>query len=74
MGEAARRRVGEYDIEVYVDKLGAIYDRIIAQGPRRGRKSPEMEEASEIEARAAERDRMRERSTRSRSAGVRSAR
>jgi glycosyltransferase involved in cell wall biosynthesis len=46
MGESARRRVAQYDIEVYVDKLSGIYDRIIAQGPRRGRKSPEMEEAS----------------------------
>ena len=31
MGQAARRRVAEYDIDVYVDKLGAIYDRIIAK-------------------------------------------
>jgi glycosyltransferase involved in cell wall biosynthesis len=44
MGEAARRKGAEYDIEVYVDHLDAIYERIIAQGPRRGRKSPEEEE------------------------------
>jgi glycosyltransferase involved in cell wall biosynthesis len=44
MGEAAHRRVAEYDIEVYVDHLDRIYQRIIDSGPRRGRRSPEEEE------------------------------
>ncbi len=44
IGEAAHRKVAEYDIEVYVDHLDAVYERIIARGPRRGRRSPEEEE------------------------------
>jgi glycosyltransferase involved in cell wall biosynthesis len=43
LGEAAHRRAAEFDIEVYVDRLAASYERIIAKSPRRGRKPPEEE-------------------------------
>jgi glycosyltransferase involved in cell wall biosynthesis len=46
LGEAARRRAADFDIEVYVDRLDASYRRIIANGPRRGRRPPETEEAA----------------------------
>jgi glycosyltransferase involved in cell wall biosynthesis len=43
LGVAAHRHVADFDIEVYVDRLAASYERMLAKGPRRGKKPPEEE-------------------------------